>query len=44
MACEIGENSDLKAELLALQTKEIKLLLEHCIQGTIEKKVLNPPP
>ena len=38
MACESGENSDLKAELLALQTKEIKLLLEHCIQGTIEPR------
>jgi len=37
MACESWKKSDLKAELLALQTKEIKLLLEHCIQGTIEK-------
>jgi len=37
MACESGKKSDLKAELLALQTKEIKLLLEHSIQGTIEK-------
>ncbi|MCH7615117.1 MAG: hypothetical protein IH978_05200 [Nitrospinae bacterium] len=37
MACEIGKKSDLKAELLALQTKEIKLLLKHCIQGAIEQ-------
>ncbi len=37
MACERGKKSNLKAELLALQTKEIKLLLEHCIQGTMEK-------
>ena len=37
MACKSGKKSDLKAELLALQTQEIKLLLEHCIQGTMEK-------
>jgi hypothetical protein len=37
MACKSGKKFDLKAELLALQTQEIKLLLEHCIQGTMEK-------
>ena len=41
MACERGKKPELKTELLALQTKEIKLLLKHCIQGTIELQL--PP-
>lgn len=36
MACENGQSPELKPELVALQSKEISLLLEHCIQNAIK--------
>ena len=35
--------NEIKAQLVALQRKEIKLLLTHCIQGAIEKEVFSLP-
>lgn len=37
LASQSGQEPELKAELLALQTQEIQLLLEHCLQGAIEQ-------
>lgn len=35
LACESGQKSNIKTELLILQAQEIRLLLEHCINGAI---------
>lgn len=37
MASENGQQPELKTELLALQTKEIQLLIGHCIKGVMAK-------
>lgn len=37
LVCENGQRPELKTELLALQIKEIQLLLGHCVKSTIAK-------